>query len=1138
MDGNNISPKNVILISGPFSGIIRDVYDVINVDTTLGAVDLYLQNIKQSNLLYASRLVYINDVGLNLSVNNLTIFGSLGDLVNNSLSIIVSSNGANLQCNVATINEWTVSGLPASGGGTVTSADNGLSLVGTVVKLGGSLLAPTAIDASSNPFTIIDSFGTMFQSRDANGNFILGALGTPIVINSSYIFSYLSDSGTIFTNSLIAIHFGGACNYNNATDTYSFGDYNNFTNTSVTLNMGRGNNYTNTNSLFLIGAYNTINNTYNTTIIGQNNFVSGQNNKFILGNSNNNLIIDGFSGAINTLPTFSVFSTDAVNALLGIDSLGNIYNTGINTSSLVAGSGTINHATIWTATGLGDGTWYFSGNDYLPVTTGSNLGDATHRIGTIFMASVFDYSNDLTWFNGTSSTMALTTAGNLGLGTVTPSAKLHIKGDSNLSTDFALKVDNSASSPLLYVRNDGHIMIMDMIVGRGGGLSQYNTVLGVSALISNSTGTRNTALGYLSLSSNITGASNTSIGYSSLSQNLADFNTAIGSNTLISNTTGTGNTAIGVDALVSNTIGINNIAIGANSGGQGTLASNVNGSYNIAIGTYALNVQNSVNGSVAIGSASLYSNISGQFNTAVGYESLRVSLGSGNTAFGFNSGRNHTGSNNTFLGYGADSSLDGLVNATAIGYNSTVSTSNALILGSGANIGIGTNSPTAKAHILGIDATSANYALKVDNSAGAPLLYVRNNQIVTIKSIGGFTADVTLGVAGFTHTYGWKSRGYNKIEYGINDFVTGDARPMIEWDNSASPSVFLTGLINDDKWGIYAGSGWQFSVDKNTGNVGIGTENASAELHIRGIDSTSSNYALKVDNSASTNLFSVRNDGQVNSLNGYSFNGNRILQGDSASTNVFLGYYDYNNPVVNSGIAVTAIGYNAGSNNSGTHVIGIGAETLLGNSGGYSIGLGYSTLKNNSGSSVFAFGYYTASNNSGSNVLAFGNNSAQNNTLSNVAIFGKSATGGGVGYLDFYIGTGIDRTNETIHYVNLRQGTAKVGELNKDMSAAPFNIVGAVGTGTGLGGNIVFKVAKSGLSGTAQNTLIDALIIQQDGNIGFNGTSFGSGVGVLFKGFALTVPTTNPIAGVVDYVENVGGGVQKYRDTNGTIVAY
>ncbi len=90
-----------------------------------------------------------------------------------------------------------------------------------------------------------------------------------------------------------------------------------------------------------------------------------------------------------------------------------------STGGDVSGSGTTNRAVLWTDGGnsvIGDATWYYSTNDYLPVTTGSNIGDATHRIGTIFMASVFDYSTDLNFYNGTLTTMTLTGTGRLGIG--------------------------------------------------------------------------------------------------------------------------------------------------------------------------------------------------------------------------------------------------------------------------------------------------------------------------------------------------------------------------------------------------------------------------------------------------------------------------------------------------------------------------------------------------------------------------------------------------------------------------------------------------------------------------------------------------------------------------------------------------
>lgn len=51
-------------------------------------------------------------------------------------------------------------------------------------------------------------------------------------------------------------------------------------------------------------------------------------------------------------------------------------------------------------TGIIDGTWQNVGNNIYPTTTGSNIGDATHRIGTLFMSSTIDHSTDLNLFSG------------------------------------------------------------------------------------------------------------------------------------------------------------------------------------------------------------------------------------------------------------------------------------------------------------------------------------------------------------------------------------------------------------------------------------------------------------------------------------------------------------------------------------------------------------------------------------------------------------------------------------------------------------------------------------------------------------------------------------------------------------------
>ena len=94
-------------------------------------------------------------------------------------------------------------------------------------------------------------------------------------------------------------------------------------------------------------------------------------------------------------------------------------------------------------------------------------------------------------------------------------------------------------------------------------------------------------------------------------------------------------------------------------------------------------------------------NNTGSRNTALGTQALNNSTsGVQNTGVGqFALAFNGTGDNNTALGYFATVTAPGLSNATAIGANAQVSASNSLVLGNGANVGIGTTAPFGKFHV-------------------------------------------------------------------------------------------------------------------------------------------------------------------------------------------------------------------------------------------------------------------------------------------------------------------------------------------------------------------------------------------------------------------------------------------------------
>ena len=173
-------------------------------------------------------------------------------------------------------------------------------------------------------------------------------------------------------------------------------------------------------------------------------------------------------------------------------------------------------------------------------------------------------------------------------------------------------------------------------------------------------------------------------------------NSFFGRHTGIANTTGRGNSFFGSDTGIANTNGsINSFfgeAAGLNNttGGGNSFFGFRNGFYNTA------GIDNS-----------FFGNAAGEYNTT----------GRDNSFFGRSAGNtNKTGSQNTYLGAYSDG-LDGLANATAVGYLAYVTQSNSLVLGSikglnfataDTNVGIGTSAPPVR---LTVQTPTSNYGI-------------------------------------------------------------------------------------------------------------------------------------------------------------------------------------------------------------------------------------------------------------------------------------------------------------------------------------------------------------------------------------------------------------------------------------------
>lgn len=185
------------------------------------------------------------------------------------------------------------------------------------------------------------------------------------------------------------------------------------------------------------------------------------------------------------------------------------------------------------------------------------------------------------------------------------------------------------------ITTTGTLSVQGLTVGKGAGAISTNTVVGRSALATNTIGASNVAVGDNAL--NLSTSSN--------------------------------NTAVGAEALASTTSGESNTGVG-----ELVLRGNVGGSFNVAMGGQALYSNTSGVENVAYGYLALSENLTSANNTAIGHKALQQTTALDNTAVGHFAGEsNITGINNLFLGRNAQGVAAGSNNTVTLG-NSSITT--------------------------------------------------------------------------------------------------------------------------------------------------------------------------------------------------------------------------------------------------------------------------------------------------------------------------------------------------------------------------------------------------------------------------------------------------------------------------------
>ncbi|MCK8492306.1 bZIP transcription factor [Spirosoma sp. RP8] len=248
-------------------------------------------------------------------------------------------------------------------------------------------------------------------------------------------------------------------------------------------------------------------------------------------------------------------------------------------------------------------------------------------------------------------------------------------------------------------------------------------------------------------------------------------NTFLGYQAGRNNQSGSANVFIGSTAGYNNSNGIANLFLGQRAGYNNSV-----GAYNTFIGSSS-GENNSVGANNNfIGNGAGLANTEGNFNVFIGSEAgAKNKRGGSNVHIGSYAGReNLEGSANTFIGHNAGVPAGAtLNNVTVLGYNALATASNSVILGSNANVGIGTSAPNAKLEIT--QGTAGSSGLRFTNlTSSSTATALNQTKFLTVNAQGDVVLGSLSGSGRLAAEEGqWKASGDNLVNTNAGGVVIG-----------------------------------------------------------------------------------------------------------------------------------------------------------------------------------------------------------------------------------------------------------------------------------------------------------------------------------------------------------------------------